>query len=258
MRLVNQVALVTGGGQGIGRAIALALAREGAAVSLCGRNPKPLEKVAEELAEFGVQVLVTACDVSREDEVIQLVDTTAERLGGLTILVNNAGVAGPTASIAELTMQDWNETIGVNLTGAFLCSRAALKYMVPRRRGKIINIASIAGTRAYPLRAPYSVSKWGMLGFNRTLAAELGEYNIQVNAICPGPVRGERMQTVIERRATEMGLGINEVEQYYIASTALKKFVDPEHIAEQVLLLTSPSGDSTTGQVFTIDCGFGL
>ena len=202
--------------------------------------------------------MITGCDISREQEVTRLVDATAERFGGLTILINNAGVAGPTAPVADVTLGDWNETIDTNLTGAFLCSRAALKYMIPRRRGKIINIASIAGTMAYPLRAPYSVSKWGMLGLSRTLAAELGEFNIQVNAICPGPVRGERMQNVIERRAAELGRTSEEVAQQYVASTALKKFVDPEHIAEQVTLLASAAGDSTTGQIFTIDCGFAL
>ena len=258
MKLVDQVALITGGGKGIGRAIAAVFAREGASIALCGRNRKPLEKVADELTELGVQVMIAACDISKEQEVTRLVDATVERFGGLTLLVNNAGVTGPTAPVVEVNLKDWNETLDTNLTGAFLCSRAALKYMIPRRRGKIINIASIAGTMAYPLRAPYSVSKWGMLGLTRTLAAELGEFNIQVNAICPGPVRGERMQTVIERRAAELGQSNEEVAQSYVASTALKKFVDPEHIAEQVALLASPSGDSTTGQVFTIDCGFAL
>ncbi|MBZ5534566.1 MAG: SDR family oxidoreductase [Acidobacteriia bacterium] len=258
MRLEDQVALITGGGKGIGRAIALAFAREGASIALCGRNRNPMEKVAEELTRLGAQSVIISCDVSREDEVAQMVDATAERFGGLTILVNNAGGTGPTAPVAQVTLRDWNETLETNLTGAFLCSRAALKYMIPRRRGKIINIASIAGTMAYPLRAPYSVSKWGMLGLNRTLAAELGEFNIQVNAICPGPVRGERMQNVINRRAAELGQSSEEVAQHYVSSTALKKFVDPEHIAEQALLLASASGDSTTGQVFTIDCGFAL
>jgi NAD(P)-dependent dehydrogenase (short-subunit alcohol dehydrogenase family) len=258
MKLEDQVVLITGGGKGIGRVIALAFAREGASISICGRNRKPMEKVAEELGQLGAPMMVTACNISREEEVTRLVDATAERFGGLTILVNNAGVTGPTAPVAQVTLHDWNETIDSNLTGAFLCSRAALKYMIPRRRGKIINIASIAGTMAYPLRAPYSVSKWGMLGLNRTLAAELGEFNIQVNAICPGPVRGERMQNVIELRAAELGQSSEEVAQHYVASTALKKFVDPEHIAAQVLFLASASGDSTTGQVFIVDCGFAL
>jgi len=258
MKLVDQVALITGGGQGVGRAIAKTFAQEGAAISLCGRTQKSLDKAAEELSTLGGQVLTSVCDVSKEEEVIQVVDHTAERLGGLTLLVNNAGVTGPTAPIAETTLEDWNATVAVNLTGAFLCSRAALKYMIPRRRGKIINIASIAGIMAYPLRAAYSVSKWGMLGLNRTLAAELGEFNIQVNAICPGPVRGERMEGVIKRRAEELGQSEEEVARYYFASTALKKFVDPDHIAEQALLLASSAGDSMTGQVFVIDCGYAL
>lgn len=258
MKLEDQVAIITGGGQGIGRSIAMALAREGAAVSLCGRNLTPLEEVAEELTEINAACMVMACDVSKEKEVDQLVDLTVEKFGALSILVNNAGATGPTARVTDVELHDWNETLATNLTGAFLCARASLKYMIPRRRGKIINIASVAGTSAYPLRSPYCVSKWGMLGLNRTLAAELGEFNIQVNAICPGPVEGQRMQGVIQQRAKEMGRTYTEVAQFFVGATALKRFVDPEHIAEQVVLLASPAGDSITGQMISIDCGFAL
>ncbi len=258
MKLNDQVALITGGGQGIGRAIALAFAREGASISLCGRTEATLEKAAEELKALKVLTMTTVCDVAQEEQVVQLIDSTAEKLGAPTVLVNNAGIAGPTTPIAELRLRDWNETLAVNLTGPFLCSRAVLKYMIPRRRGKIIHIASIAGQRAYKLRSPYAVSKWGLLGLSRTLAAELGEFNIQVNAICPGPVRGERMDAVIEQRAAQLGKRIEEVAAEFSASMALKKFVEPEHIADQAVLLASSAGDSITGQVFTIDCGFAL
>lgn len=258
MNLSDQVVIITGGGRGLGREIALAFAKEGAAVCICGRNRNSLDETVEELKELKAPVMALACDVSEEAEVDRLVDAAVERLGAPTVLVNNAGIAGPTSPVAELRLTEWTDTLAVNLTGAFLCARAVLKYMIPRRQGRIVNIASIAGARAYKLRAPYAVSKWGMIGLSRTLAAELGEFNIQVNAICPGPVRGERMDSVIEKRSRQRGVSPEDVTANYLSSTALKRFVEPGHVAQQVILLASPAGASITGQVFTIDCGFDL
>jgi NAD(P)-dependent dehydrogenase (short-subunit alcohol dehydrogenase family) len=146
----------------------------------------------------------------------------------------------------------------VNLTGAFLCSRAVIPQMMSQGSGAIINIASIAGRLAYALRSPYAVSKWGMLGLSRTLAQELGPHNIRVNAICPGPTAGDRMNTVIEGRAKGLGLPREEVERNYLEGTALKRMVDPAHVAAAVVFLASNEGSSITGEAIDITCGFSL
>ena len=258
MKLENQTAIVTGGGRGIGRAIALALAREGVKVLVCGRHEKTLKQTAAEIQKLGRQALAIVTDVSREKEVETLVQSAISEFGWVNILVNNAGVAGPTAPITNVSRNDWDETIAVNLTSAFLCSRAVLPGMIERRSGKIVNISSVAGRMAYALRGPYAVSKWGMIGLTKTLAQEVGPHNIQVNAILPGPTAGERMQAVIEQRAQELGRSPEEVERLYVEGTALKRMVDPEHVAAMAVFLASDEGDSITGQAIDVTAGYGL
>ena len=258
MKLAGQTAIVTGGGHGIGKAIALALAREGANVLVCGRHEETLKQTAAEIESLGRRAFAIVTDVSQDDEVEALFRAAVREFGAVNILVNNAGVVGPTAPITNVTRKDWDETIAVNLTGAYLCSKAVLPAMIERRSGKIINIASVAGRMAYALRAPYAASKWGMLGLSRTLAQEVGQYNIQVNAILPGPTAGERMQAVIDKRARELGQSSAEVEKLYVEGTALKRMVDPEHIAAIVVFLASSDSDSITGQAIDVTAGYGL
>jgi NAD(P)-dependent dehydrogenase (short-subunit alcohol dehydrogenase family) len=258
MKLSDQTAIVTGGGHGIGKAIALALAREGASVLVCGRHEDTLKQTAAEIESLGRRALAIVTDVSREDEVEAMHQSALREFGVVNILVNNAGIVGPTAPITNVTKRDWDETIAVNLTSAFLCSRAVLPAMIERRSGKIVNISSVAGRMAYALRAPYAVSKWGMIGLSRTLAQEVGQYNIQVNAILPGPTAGERMQAVIDKRARELGQSSAEVEKLYVEGTALKRMVDPEHVAAMVVFLASSDSDSITGQAIDVTAGYGL
>jgi NAD(P)-dependent dehydrogenase (short-subunit alcohol dehydrogenase family) len=146
----------------------------------------------------------------------QMVAFTLDHFGAIDILVNNAGIAGPTAPVTKIDRKDWDHTMAVNLTGAFLCAKHALPTMIERRDGRIINITSVAGLRAYALRSPYAASKWAMIGLTETLAEEAGRYNITVNAIAPGPVRGPRIESVIENRAAEMGRSLEEVERDYV------------------------------------------
>ena len=258
MKLEQQTAIVTGGGHGIGKTIALALAQAGAGVLVCGRHESTLQETANEIQAIGQRAIAYVCDVSRESEVRAMVDTAARELGKVDLLVNNAGIVGPTKPVTGVTLAEWDETMAVNLTSAFLCARAVLPAMIERRRGKIINISSVAGRMAYALRAPYAVSKWGMIGLTRTLAQEVGPQNIQVNAILPGPTAGERMKRVIDRRAAELGQSVAEVEQQYVGDTALKRMVDPEHVAAAVIFLASSEGDSITGQSIEVTAGLGL
>jgi NAD(P)-dependent dehydrogenase (short-subunit alcohol dehydrogenase family) len=258
MKLKDKTALVTGGGRGIGKAIALALAREGANVAVTGRHEDVLQEVAKEIAAMGRRSLAFVADVSDEQQVQRLFDATKEKFDCIDLLINNVGIAGPTAPLVEVTSAEWDETMTVNLRSAFLCSRAAIPQMVERGGGKIINISSIAGKIGYALRSPYATSKWGMIGLSQSLAQELGRYNIQVNTICPGPTDGERMRAVIAHRARELGKTEAEVEAVYVEGTALKRMVDPDHVAAAVVFLASNAGDSITGVALDVAAGFAI
>jgi NAD(P)-dependent dehydrogenase (short-subunit alcohol dehydrogenase family) len=258
MRLKDRVSIVTGGGRGLGRDIALAFAREGARVVICGTNEQALASVATELREAGHQPLFIVADVSDEKAVAHLIKATLAEFGQIDVLVNNAGIAGPTAKVTEVAREDWERTLAINLTGAFLCAQAVLPSMAARRQGKIINIASVAGHKGYAMRAPYAVSKWGMIGLSQTLAVEWGSYNIQVNTISPGPVRGERIEQVIERRAEQMNLSVDEIRRQYTAPLALGRFVEPEHVAATAVFLASSESDSITGETIRVSSGYGI
>ncbi len=258
MKLKDRVAIITGGGRGLGRDIAFSFAREGARLVVSGTNEQALASTASELRAQGTQVISVIADVSDEQAVTGMADVTLSEFGLIDILVNNAGIIGPTAVVTEVSREDWDRTIAVNLTGAFLCARAVLGHMASRRQGKIINISSIAGHIGYAMRSPYSVSKWGMIGLSRTLAQEWGRFNIQVNTISPGPVQGERMDEVISRRAAHSGRTIEEVTAEYTARLALDRFVDPEHVAAMAVFLASSDSDSVTGEAIKVSSGHGL
>lgn len=258
MKLEDRVVLITGGSRGIGRTTALTLAAEGADLVLLGLDEDGLHRVADEVRVGGRRCLTCRADVSREDDVQQAVGQALDHFGRIDVLVNNAAIMGPTAPVVNVTAAEWQETLAVNLTGPFLCCRAVLPQMIARRSGKIINISSIGGRRAYPLRAPYAVSKAGLLMLTRTLAAEVGEFNIQVNAICPGPVAGERMRHVIEMRARQTGLSIEETTRQFIERTALRRMVEERDVAALILFLASDDGNNITGAVFDVTAGYGL
>ena len=223
-----------------------------------GRHRETLENTAREIEKLGRRSVVAVTDVSQESQVSAMVEAALQNFGRIDILVNNAGVAGPTAPIMNVSRDEWDQVLAVNLTGAFLCARAVIPHMIERRSGKIINISSIAGKLAYALRGPYAASKWGMIGLSRTLAQELGPHNIQVNAICPGPTAGERMRGVIAGRARELGQSEAEVERLYVEGTALKRMVDPDHVAAMVVLLVSNEGSSITGEAIDVSAGYAL
>jgi NAD(P)-dependent dehydrogenase (short-subunit alcohol dehydrogenase family) len=258
LKLANRVAIVTGGGHGIGKAIAITLAQHGAKVMICGRQKDLLDQAVREIEATGTEVAMSVTDVSDEAQVQALVSATLERFSTIDILINNAGVVGPTAPVTNVTRTDWDEVMAINLTGAFLCAKAVSPHLIQQRSGKIVNIASIAGKLAYALRSPYAASKWGMLGLSQTLALELGQYNIQVNAVCPGPTAGDRMYSVISKRAQELGLPVEDVEKLYVGSTALKRMVDPQHVAATVLFLASSDSDSITGEAWDVSAGYAL
>jgi NAD(P)-dependent dehydrogenase (short-subunit alcohol dehydrogenase family) len=258
MHLKDRVAIVTGGGRAIGRSIALRLARGGANLVLAGPQEEELEVTGEIVRSLSRRALTVSTDVTREEQVQVMVEQGLQLFGRIDILVNNAGIIGPTAPVVQVLRTEWDEVLAVNLTGAFLCSKAVLPGMMARRAGKIINIASVAGKIAYPLRSPYAVSKWGLIGLTRTLAQEVGEYNVQVNAVCPGPVAGERMRRIIAQRAQELGQTVPEVEHAYVETTALKRLVGEEDVAELVAFLASSAADNITGEAIDVSAGYAL
>jgi NAD(P)-dependent dehydrogenase (short-subunit alcohol dehydrogenase family) len=258
LSLDGRVAIVTGGGRGLGRAIALRLAREGASVVIAGPDPRETDVVADEVAATGRIGLALAVDVTRENEIREMAARADHEFGHVDILVNNAGIMGPTAPVGQVALADWDEVLAVNLTGAFLCARAVLPGMIARRSGKIVNIASMAGKTAYALRSPYAVSKWGLIGLTLTLAREVGEHQIQVNAVCPGPVEGDRMRRVIAERASQSGQDPALVEGDYLRRAALGRMVRANDVAAAVAFLASAEADNITGEALDVSAGYAL
>jgi NAD(P)-dependent dehydrogenase (short-subunit alcohol dehydrogenase family) len=258
MRLKDRVCIITGGGRGLGRDMGLAFSREGAHLVVSGTTESAIISTAAELQTSGVRAVAIVCDVSDEDAVRGMVAATIREFGQIDVLVNNAGIIGPTAAVSEVKREDWDQTIAVNLTGAFLCAKAVLPHMAERKSGKIINISSVAGHVGYPLRSPYAVSKWGMIGLSQTLAAEWGGYNIQVNTISPGPVRGPRIDEVIRRRAEQSNRQLEDVKREFLSKLSLGRFVEADHVAATAVFLASSEGDGITGEVIQVSSGYGL
>jgi NAD(P)-dependent dehydrogenase (short-subunit alcohol dehydrogenase family) len=244
-----QKALVTAGANGIGRAIALALAEAGFDVHVCDVDAEALARIGNEAARLHAHLgdVANAADVER---VFAAMDA---RPGTFSLLVNNAGIAGPTAPVQDIDLEDWHRTLRVNLDGAFLCARAAAPRLLEGGGGSILNIASNAALFGFPNRLPYTVSKWGLIGFTKTLAMELGPRGIRVNALCPGSVSGPRIDGVIERDAAERGLSPEAVRREYTRQSSLRCFVDAEDVASLAVFLASPAGARISGQAIAID-----
>jgi NAD(P)-dependent dehydrogenase (short-subunit alcohol dehydrogenase family) len=259
MRLAGKVAIVTGGGRGIGRAIARRFAGEGAAVVLAATGRAGLEATAEEIRAAGGRAAAVVADVANEADVERMVGETVTAFGGLDLLVNNAGISGPTARVAEIDRAEWDRTLAVNVTGAFLCCKHAVPLMIERGGGRVINITSVAGLIGYAWRSPYAVSKWGMIALTRSLALEVGEQGITVNAIAPGAVQGERVESVIRARAAALGRKPEDVErEFFLEPTALKRMVEVDDVAATALYLASDDARHVTGETISVSAGFRL
>jgi NAD(P)-dependent dehydrogenase (short-subunit alcohol dehydrogenase family) len=255
--LTGKIVIVTGAAGEIGRVITRDLLEAGARVALVGRHLKELKQVAGSVPAARANALAIQVDVRSEAGVRQTVGTVIKHFGQLDVLVNNAAVRGPTAPITELGLKAWSEVLETNLTGAFLCARECLKFMAPRRQGRIINMSSMAGRMAYPLRASYSASKWGLIGLTLTLAQEAGASNILVNAICPGPVDGHVMEEVMIHRARALGTSVQKVREQFVGRAALGRMVTADDVSRVVLFLCSEGGRNITGQAIEVSAGFG-
>lgn len=245
--LTGKTALVTGGSKGLGRAIALALARAGADIALASRTRAELDEVAAEVAALGRRTLVVPADVTDEDSVAAMIAETIARLGALDVLVNNAGIEG-IGPVLELDTGDWDRTMAVNLRGPMLCCKHAGPHMIARRSGKVINVASVLATLPQRTMGPYSASKAGLVQFTRVLALEWIRHNVQVNALCPGYFLTDMNAAFF---ATEAG-------QAFIDRLPARRIAQPTEIDGAAIFLASPASDYVTGTSLYVDGGHAL
>jgi NAD(P)-dependent dehydrogenase (short-subunit alcohol dehydrogenase family) len=250
--LQGKAAFVTGGGRGIGRAIALALAEAGASVAVTGRNTANLEQVAAEIAERGGRALALPCDVADGQAVGAAVAQARAGLGPILILVNNAGI---TASVkfADIDDATWERIMRINATGPFFCCRAVVPDMVAGQWGRIVNIASIAALAGLPYSAAYSASKHALLGLTRSLALELARYNITANALCPGWVETDMLRDAVASIVTTTGRTPEEARASVLALAQQRRVTTPEEVATAALRLVGPEGAAINGQAITIE-----
>jgi NAD(P)-dependent dehydrogenase (short-subunit alcohol dehydrogenase family) len=231
--------LVTAGGAGIGRVIAQTFREHGAIVHTCdvdaATNPD------------------TLCDVAKLADVDRLFDQVEKSLGGLDVLVNNAGIAGPTAKVEDIRPEDWDRTIAIDLNGMFYCTRKAMPMIKRSGGGSIVNLSSAAGRHGFPQRTPYAAAKWGVVGFTKSLAVEAGPDKVRVNAILPGLVEGERIERVIAAKAKATGVSHEEFRQKLLDTTSLRSTVTQQDIANMALFLCTRPGERITGQAIPVD-----
>jgi 3-oxoacyl-[acyl-carrier protein] reductase len=258
MKLDDRIAVVTGAAKGMGRDICLALAREGAHLALVAREAPPLEALAREVEGLGRRALVVSADVADEPAVAGMVARVQEAFGGrVDVLVNAAGVTGPIETpVWEIKVDDWDLVLGTNLRGTFLPTKHVLPIMIARRYGKIVNISGTSGLRGYKNRAAYSSSKWALRGFTRTVALEAGKYGINVNALHPGIVAGDRMDKLCREKARKRGWTVEQVYKEYEDEMALGRVTTQPDIANAVVFLVSDDSRQMTGQSVTVDGGW--
>jgi NAD(P)-dependent dehydrogenase (short-subunit alcohol dehydrogenase family) len=233
--------LVTAGGAGIGRAIAQTFKDHGARVHTCDIDAKTKPD--------------TVTDVSDVGQVDKLFQEVAKNLGGLDVLVNNAGIAGPTGKIEDLKVEDWNRCIAIDLSGMFYCTRKAMPLIKAAGGGSIINLSSAAGLHGFPQRSPYCAAKWGVVGFTKSLSVEAGPDKVRVNCICPGIVEGDRIERVVEAKAKMLGVSREAFLEKFLETTSMRSTVNAQEIADMALYLASAAGRHITGQALAVDAG---
>jgi len=259
-RLKDKVAIITGGGSGIGKAIAKAFVREGATVVIAARNKTNMDATVKELEAAGGKALAIPMDIKVEQQVVDMVAKTVKTFGTIDILVNNSGIGGPTANVVDLKTEEWNEIIAVDLTGSMVCAREVLKVMIPKKKGAIINLGAEGGRSGdgrsgYPMRAAYCCAKMGVIGLTETLAQEVGEYNIRVNCISAAAVKGDRFVRVIQGRANALGISFDEALGREMVNYSLKRPAEEYELANCAVYLASDESSAVTGQTIVNHCG---
>jgi len=237
--------LVTAGGAGIGRVIADTFVEHGAKVHVCDVDEKALKSLGT--------ITHSVADVAKLADVDRLFEEVTKKLGGLDVLVNNAGIAGPTAKVEDIKPEDWDRTIAIDLSGMFYCTRKAMPMIKRSGGGSIVNLSSAAGRHGFPQRSPYCAAKWGVVGFTKALAVEAGPDKVRVNAILPGLVEGERIERVIAAKAKATGVSHEEFRAKLLETTSLRSTVSAQDIANMALFLCTKPGERITGQAIPVD-----
>jgi NAD(P)-dependent dehydrogenase (short-subunit alcohol dehydrogenase family) len=249
LRLDGKRVVLTAGGAGIGRVTLEVLVEAGAKVVTCDVDQAALDRLRRDLP----QVPAVPADVAEPAAVDRLFDEALSRFDGLDILINNAGIAGPTGRIEEIAPDDWRRTLEVNLTGQYLCARRAVPHLRAAGGGSIVNLSSAAGRFGFPLRTPYAASKWAVVGLTKSLAIELGPDQIRVNAICPGAVEGDRIDRVIAAKAQALGVSFEAMREEIVEKASMKGLISPHDVANMILFLCSDAGRLVSGQVIGVD-----
>ncbi|HEX2378059.1 MAG TPA: SDR family oxidoreductase [Gaiellales bacterium] len=238
---------ITAAGSGIGLAVARAFAARGDDVHLCDVDPAAVAAAARE------GLTAQAVDVADLPALDAWIDGVLDAMGGLDVLVNNAGIAGPTALIEDVSAADWERCLAVGLTSHYRTCARVIPAMKAARSGSIVNISSTAGQHGLGMRTPYAAAKWAVIGLTKSIAIELGAHNVRANAICPGSVDGERMRSVIEREAAARGAPVDDVTREYVGGQSIARWVQPEEIADMCVFLASDAARMVTGQAIAVD-----
>ena len=249
LRLDGRRVVLTAGAAGIGRVTLQTFVEAGARVVTCDVDQQALDRLRGELPS----VAAIPADVAAPAEVDRLFEVALEQLGGLDVLINNAGIAGPTGRIEEIAPDAWQRTLEVNLTGQYRCARHAVPHIRAAGGGSIVNLSSAAGRFGFALRTPYAASKWGVVGLTKSLAIELGPDQIRVNAICPGAVEGDRINRVIAAKAQARGVAFEAMFKEYTETASMRRMISPQDIASMILFLCSDAGRLVSGQVIGVD-----
>jgi 3-hydroxybutyrate dehydrogenase len=257
MKLSNQVAIILGSARGIGEAIAHTFAQEGASLVLVDlEKMKPqLDGVAQAVERGGSKAFSFVADCTDGRQVNALVDETMKRFGKIDILINSIGFRGPLVAVQEISEQEWDDVVSVNLKSAFLCFKAVLKVMIKQKSGSIVSISGTAGKEGMALRGALCAAKWGLLGLTQTIAKEAGPYGVRANVICPGGMDEPDLREMYAERAKGLGMEFSQLEKQVLELTPLRKYAKHDEVAKAALFLASSDSSHTTGESLNVSGG---
>jgi len=257
MKLAGQVAVVVGSARGIGEAIARTFAAEGASLVLVDlEKMKPqLDEVVQSITQMGAKAITVVGDCTDDIQVNQVVDETMRRWGRIDVLVNSAGLRGPLVPVQDITEQEWDSVLAVNLKAVFLCCRGVLKVMMKQKSGSIVSISGTAGKEGMALRGSLCAAKWGLLGLTQTIAKEAGPYGIRANVICPGGMDEPDLRAMYAERAKGLGMEFSDLEKSILELTPLRKYAKHDEVAKAALFLASSDSSHTTGESLNVSGG---
>ena len=250
-KLINKKIIISAAANGIGWSIAQECMLKGAIVYITDKNKESLDKISKHKL-YEKKLFLDRVNTENFQEVENYFNKIKNKIDNIDALINNVGIAGPTGKLEEININDWKETIDININSHFYYTKYAIPLLKNKKGGSIINLSSTAGLFGFPLRSPYAASKWAVIGITKTLAIELGKFNIRVNAICPGSVSGDRMKKVINAKAKSLGISAEEVQKDYESYVSLGTFVDKADIANMAVFLLSQEAHKITGQVMTV------